>query len=78
LAQDNIIKNCAKQVEGKKIEQKKQEDKLEVNKKKLVEIDTAENSIITKAKQNLVGSDKIILDAKGELNKLRGQKNKLI
>jgi hypothetical protein len=78
MAQDSIIKNCGKQVEGKKTEQKKQEDKLEVDKKKLVETDTAEKSVIGKAKQNLSGSNKVILDAKSELNKLRGQKNKLI
>jgi hypothetical protein len=52
ISQDTIITNCAHQVESKKTEQKKQEDKLEVEKKKLVEIDTSEKSVIDKSKQN--------------------------
>ena len=62
LAQDTIIKNCAKQVEGKKTEQKKQEDKHEAEKKKFVEIETTEKKAIAKAKENLAVSNKIILD----------------
>jgi hypothetical protein len=78
LSQDKIVKNCGKQVEGKKTEQKKQEDKLEADKKKLVEVDTAEKAVSVKSKGNLGESNKIILNSKAELNKLGGQKSKLV
>jgi len=77
-AQDGIIANCAKQSAGKKAEQKKQEEKLEGDKKKMLEIETAEKANMAKARAALQTSDKAILDAKTEMNKLRGQKNKLI
>jgi hypothetical protein len=44
----------------------------------LVETTKAESDIIAKAKQNNAVSDKLILDAKTELNKLKGQKTKLV
>lgn len=78
LAQDAIIKNCKKQSDGKRAEQKKQEEKLEQDKKKFEEIEKAENANMAKAKQNLQVSDKAILDAKTELNKLQAAKDKLI
>ena len=77
-AQDAIIKNCQKQTQSKKDEQKKQETKLEADKKKFDEVEKAEKANMAKAKQNLQNSDKAILDAKTEMNKLRGQKDKLI
>lgn len=77
-AQDAIIKNCQKQTQSKKDEQKKQETKLEGDKKKFDEVEKAEKANMAKAKQNLQNSDKAILDAKTEMNKLRGQKDKLI
>ena len=69
-AQDAIIKNCQKQTQGKKDEQKKQETKLEADKKKFDEVEKAEKANMAKAKQNLQNSDKAILDAKAEMNKL--------
>lgn len=77
-AQDQIIANCGKQTAGKKAEQKKQEEKLEGDKKKMQEVETAEKANMAKARANLQTSNKAILDAKTEMNKLRGQKNKLI
>ena len=77
-AQDAIIANCGKQTEGKRTEQKKQEAKLEGDKKKMTEIETAEKSNLAKIRAALQTSDKAILDAKTEMNKLKGQKNKLI
>lgn len=77
-SQDAIIKNCQKQTQGKKDEQKKQEDKLEEDKKKFAETDKVEKGNMQKARQNLQTSDKAILDAKTEMNKLRAQKDKLI
>lgn len=44
----------------------------------MVEVESAEKIVIDKSKVTLGAADKAILEAKTELNKLRGQKNKLI
>jgi hypothetical protein len=77
-SQDEIIKNCARQTAGKKAEQKTQEEKLEVEKKKLVEVEKTEKDKMAKSKANIATSDKVILDAKSELNKMAAEKNKLL
>jgi len=43
----------------------------------LVEIDTAEKSVKEKAKANLEASNKIMLENRSELNKVRAQRRKL-